>query len=125
MSVSDSLRAVTLITFDELPEHVDLLVIGAGLAGLELSAHATSFGNATVLVVERGPAHSVAHINAAFSQEAAERLWTVPSGDARYWSPWRTETPPHFEVMSGLRRSLRRCWVPKATEGRRVGVSFC
>ncbi|MBW4720415.1 FAD-dependent oxidoreductase [Saccharothrix obliqua] len=89
----------------ELPPAVDVLVVGGGLAGLEVARHLDRAG-ADVLVVEAGPGEDRRHVNAAVKPARAEEMWTDVRTDEHYRRPWTSASGPHFGDGAGLRSRL-------------------
>jgi choline dehydrogenase-like flavoprotein len=89
-----------------LPETAEILIVGGGMAGLQLAFELNRNGADDVVVLEAGPDSGASHINAANSPEDALRLWLEPGADDHYWKPWRSESVPHFHTMAGLRRRM-------------------
>ncbi|OAR27668.1 hypothetical protein A8W25_01260 [Streptomyces sp. ERV7] len=82
------------------------MVVGGGLAGLELAKVLDSRGIGDVIVLDAGPADDLRHVNTAEPPEAALRMWLEPHSDPSFTRPWTPLTPPHFTLGAGLRRRL-------------------
>lgn len=90
----------------DLPAHCYAVVVGGGLAGLELAKSLEAQGGGDVIVLDAGPADDLRHVNTAQSPDAALRLWLEPHTDPTFTRPWTPLTPPHFTLGAGLRRRL-------------------
>jgi choline dehydrogenase-like flavoprotein len=91
---------------DALPKSADIVIVGGGMAGLELAKELDRLGGRKVVVLEAGPADDVAHINSVNDAQDALRFWLEPGVDPHHWLPWTSASEPHFKVMAGLRRRL-------------------
>lgn len=91
---------------EDLPEAARVVIVGGGMAGLQLAGELSRLGVADLLVIEAGPNAGSAHINAVNDPEKALRLWLEPGLDPHYWRPWRSTTPPHYDTMSAMRRRV-------------------
>lgn len=89
-----------------LPDSASIVIVGGGLAGLELAKELDRAGHPDVLVLEAGPADDLAHINAVNSPNKALRLWLEPNTDPYFWRPWVSKSVPHYDRTAGLRRRL-------------------
>ncbi len=95
--------STALVAADENPP---VIIVGGGLAGLELARHLDVPGGPRTLVLEAGPADAALHINAAHAPNEALRMWLTPSSDEHFWRPWTAADPPHYDLTAGLRRRL-------------------
>ncbi|MFB7493556.1 GMC family oxidoreductase [Streptomyces sp. NPDC056161] len=93
-------------TWDELPDHVDVLIVGGGLAGLELAKHLELSGAEDVLVAEAGAHGDLDHVYAANDAASADTIWTDETADEYFVQLWNSVTEPHFSRGSGIRRRL-------------------
>ncbi|MBM9503814.1 GMC family oxidoreductase [Streptomyces sp. KK5PA1] len=82
------------------------MIVGGGLAGLEVARNLAALGVEDVLVVEAGPARDLLHINSANDPDQALRTFLDPAGDPHFHRPWTPESAPHYAVNSGLRKRL-------------------
>ncbi|MGW3953768.1 GMC oxidoreductase [Streptomyces sp. NPDC004752] len=93
-------------TWDELPDHADVLIVGGGLAGLELAKHLELADADDVLVAEAGAHSDLRHVYAANDAASADRMWTDETADEYFVRLWDSATAPHFSQGSGIRRRL-------------------
>ncbi|MEU5539311.1 GMC oxidoreductase [Streptomyces sp. NPDC020362] len=82
------------------------VIVGGGLAGLELARQLETYGAGDVLVLEAGSRTELRHVNMTESGEDALRLWLAPDTDSTFRRPWTSLTPPHYTGASGVRRRL-------------------
>lgn len=101
-----TLSSDVLWTWDELPREAGILIIGGGLAGLELAKQLDLAGADDVLVVEAGAAHDLRHVYSVNDATAADRMWTDEHADRYFVRSWESATEPHFSLGSGIRRRL-------------------
>ncbi|MFJ9159341.1 GMC family oxidoreductase [Streptomyces griseoviridis] len=106
MSPKTSLDRELILSWHALPDHADVLVVGGGLAGLELARHLEPAGVTDVLVAEAGAHDDLRHVYAANDPAHADRIWTDDTADAYFAQPWVSATEPHFSEGSGIRRRL-------------------
>src|SRR5689334_10498546 len=71
----------------DLPAHCYAVVVGGGLAGLELAKSLEAQGGGDVIVLDAGPADDLRHVNTAQSPDAALRLWLEPHTDPTFTRP--------------------------------------
>ena len=88
------------------PEACDVLVVGAGLAGLETAKQLDLRGATSVLVLETGPRAELRHLNTVFPPDRALRMWLDTDTDPHFHRSWKTLAPPHYMVSSGIRRRV-------------------
>ena len=84
----------------------EVLVVGGGLAGLEVANELVRRGAERVAVLEAGPAADLRHINVTHTEPEAHRIWLEPDADPNFHRPWISTCPPHYQGSSGLRRRL-------------------
>ncbi|MEV4971611.1 GMC family oxidoreductase [Streptomyces scopuliridis] len=106
MPQSTSLGPHLVRNWDELPDRADILIVGGGLAGLELAKHLELAGAGDVLVVEAGAGDDLQHVYAANDTASADRIWTDEQSDEYFVRLWNSATEPHFAQGSGLRRRV-------------------
>lgn len=82
------------------------VVIGGGLAGLEVARQLVEHDAGPVLVLESGPAGDPRHTNVTHPPAAAAALWLEPQDDPYFRRPWSSANPPHFAGSAGLRSRL-------------------
>lgn len=87
------------------PESVDLLIVGAGMAGLATAAEVETHSGPRTLVVEAGPDAGQDHFRWAFGEEQANTQWLHPETDPWFWRPYTT-TGSSFMGLAGLRRRV-------------------
>ncbi|GHF52198.1 oxidoreductase [Streptomyces mashuensis] len=83
-----------------------VVVVGGGLAGLELAAALSDQGVEDVLVLEAGPGEDLDHIHRAHPRDRATELVFAPERDPYFRRPWDSASAPHYTGISGLRRRL-------------------
>ncbi len=83
-----------------------IVIVGGGMAGLEVAARLSSEGVENIVVLEAGPVGDLRHNNMATTADAALRSWLIPETDPYFACPWRSINPPHYTGPSGLRRRL-------------------
>ena len=89
---------------DSLPSSCNLVIVGAGLAGLELANSLERSGALDAVVLEAGPCRDLRHVNVAHSPATALRRWLVPETDDCFRQPWTSLSPPHYTGSSGVRQ---------------------
>ena len=89
-----------------LPTFARTIVVGAGLAGLELVDELARQGGDDILLIEAGGADDLRHVNVAHDPRTALRLWLDSRTDPTFTRPWKSLTPPHYGGSSGVRRRL-------------------
>ncbi|MFI0260617.1 GMC family oxidoreductase [Streptomyces sp. NPDC017056] len=89
-----------------VPERAGIVVVGGGLAGLELAGELAGHGVGDVLVLEAGPGDDLAHIHLEQDQDAATELVFAPDRDPCFRRTWVSDAAPHYTGISGLRRRL-------------------
>ncbi|MFD9948490.1 hypothetical protein ACFWYW_41800 [Nonomuraea sp. NPDC059023] len=96
----------SLIDQDVLPRHSRVVIVGGGLAGLEVARHLEARQVDDVLVLEAGPGDELRHVNQVHDGDRALRQWLLPETDPYYVRPWAALNAPHFTGTSGLRRRV-------------------
>jgi choline dehydrogenase-like flavoprotein len=89
-----------------LPRSCRTLVVGAGLAGLEIAKELEARGVADVVVLEAGPADDLRHTHIAHSGDEALEMWLAPGRDPYLRRPWESLNPPHYRAGSGIRQRV-------------------
>jgi choline dehydrogenase-like flavoprotein len=93
-------------TASAVPQRCEVIIVGAGLAGLEIASELEERGVSDVVILDAGPAHDLRHVNCAHDSEDALRRWLEPSTDEYFRRPWVSKTPPHYDGLSGVRRRV-------------------
>jgi choline dehydrogenase-like flavoprotein len=91
---------------DVVPSRAGVVIVGGGMAGLELAKHLDLAGTTDVVVIESGPDGDRRHVNAVNDPTAALGLWLGSEAAAELWRPWESATPPFYARRGGLRRRL-------------------
>ncbi|WP_055523250.1 FAD-binding protein [Streptomyces graminilatus] len=89
----------------ELPAHAATVVVGGGLAGLELATALAENGARDVLLLESGPGDDLVHIHRSLPQDRATEAVFAPENDPWFHRPWESDSA-HYTGISGLRRRL-------------------
>jgi choline dehydrogenase-like flavoprotein len=89
----------------QLPRAADVIVVGAGLAGLALARRLAVSHSGRVLVVESGPDAGRDHYRWENDPERANALWLDPAADPHLSRPYRP-TDAGYRGIAGLRRRL-------------------
>jgi choline dehydrogenase-like flavoprotein len=97
---------MNLVDQGRLPDRAETLIVGGGLAGLQLAKELDRRGATGVLVLEAGPADDLTHINTAHDADTALRMWVEPYTDPYFWRPWKTVSEPHYGGAAGLRKRM-------------------
>jgi choline dehydrogenase-like flavoprotein len=87
------------------PRGADVVIVGAGMAGLAVAADLVARTDASVVVLEAGPDAGHHHIRQVYSEEVANRLWLAPETDPTFWRPYQA-SGAHYLGISGLRRRV-------------------
>ena len=90
---------------DAVPAHADLVIVGAGMAGLTLAAELEAASGAVPLVLEAGPDSGLDHYRYALDQRRAQAYWLTPEVDPDFWRPYQS-AGDSFGGIAGLRRRL-------------------
>lgn len=88
-----------------VPGSAECVIVGGGLAGLELAAQLALRGGRPPLVIEAGPDRGSEHYRWALNGAAADRYWIDPSQDESFWRPYEANDGS-FVGLAGLRRRL-------------------
>jgi len=84
-----------------------VIVVGGGLAGLELAHRLDRAGLDDVVVLEQGPeADYGLHNNASMSDREALEAWLGYDRDPHFRRGWMSARPPHYSAGSGERAVL-------------------
>ncbi|WJS05581.1 FAD-dependent oxidoreductase (plasmid) [Roseibium aggregatum] len=83
----------------------DVVIIGAGMAGLAVARDLVERTNASVVVLEAGPDAGHHHIRQVYSEDEANRMWLAPEADPNFWRPYDA-SGAHYLGISGLRRRV-------------------
>ncbi|RST25120.1 hypothetical protein EF908_01475 [Streptomyces sp. WAC04770] len=89
-----------------LPRYARTVIVGGGLAGVELAAALAGHGAQDVLLLEAGPGEDLTHIHMMHPRGDATEVVFAPERDPHFHRPWRSDAPPHYTGISGLRRRL-------------------
>lgn len=90
-------------TGERTPRSFDIVVVGAGMAGLAVAAELGRRGIPGVGVLDAGAYEDARHVVRA--RPDAGRLWANPDLDPTFWRPWRARGI-EYAGMSGLRRRV-------------------
>lgn len=91
---------------EALPRSCRILIVGGGLAGLQVARELEHRGLSEAIVIEGGPADDLRHVHTAHPPAQARRVWLAPEHDPCFRRRWTTRTPPHYSGLSGLRQRL-------------------
>lgn len=94
-----------MVSDTAVPGSAECVIVGGGLAGLELAAQLATRGVRPPLVIEAGPDRGAEHYRWAFNGAAADRYWIDPSQDESFWRPYEANDGS-FVGLAGLRRRL-------------------
>lgn len=82
-----------------------IVVVGGGLAGLEVATALVEHGTDDVLLIEAGPGDDLTHIHLGLPQDGATETVFAPENDPYFQRPWESDST-HYTGISGLRRRL-------------------
>jgi choline dehydrogenase-like flavoprotein len=85
---------------------IDLVIVGAGLSGLQVAKDLSRYGATRVWVFEAGPNLGLEHLFWEFDTKYAHEMWQLLREDKSFYRPWTPDTQPHYSGVSGLRRRL-------------------
>lgn len=89
-----------------LPASCHVVIVGAGLAGLETTLALEREKHHGVVVLDAGPAADLRHINASCAPDDALAMWLDYDADPCFRRSWLSDSPPHYATGSGLRRRV-------------------
>lgn len=91
---------------DEYVDHLpaDVVVVGAGMSGLQFAKDVSRHAN--VVTLEAGRNLGTKHIYWDTDSYSAQKQWQSPNEDISFNRPWVACTPPHYSGTSGLRQRL-------------------
>ncbi|GAA4964795.1 choline dehydrogenase-like flavoprotein [Nonomuraea thailandensis] len=89
-----------------LPGRAGVIVVGGGMAGLELAGQLHRSGAGEVLVIESGPGLESRHVSQSYPERRAGEVVLRPERDRHFFRGWEPVGSPHFADGSGLRRRL-------------------
>ncbi|MDQ5890111.1 MAG: hypothetical protein QG609_604, partial [Patescibacteria group bacterium] len=90
----------------EMPKEANIIVVGAGLSGLELVSELLKCGIPNVVLLESGSYDRIAHTNSYLTPRESFTFWQSPELDPDFYQPWRSDSTPHYCGLSGLRRGI-------------------
>lgn len=105
VSKNDRRRASFASAADGVPEHAGIVVVGGGLAGLEVVTALAETGAHDVLLLEAGPGDDLTHIHLSLPHDRATEAVFAPENDPWFHRPWESDSA-HYTGISGLRRRL-------------------
>lgn len=96
------------LIYDQFPNnsHIDILIIGAGLSGLQVAKDLGARNVDNIWVFEAGPNMGLQHINLKYDDNQTFRMWKLLTEDTSFYRPWISVSPPYYSGTSGLRRRL-------------------
>ncbi len=105
VSKNDRRRASFASAADGVPERAGIVVVGGGLAGLEVVTALAEHNAQDILLLESGPGDDLAHIHLSLPQDQATEAVFAPENDPWFHRPWESDSA-HYTGISGLRRRL-------------------
>ncbi len=91
---------------DNRPRGATVVVVGAGLSGLELAAELLKAGVDDIVVLEAGQKNALDHTNSQLDPSESFHFWQTPELDPAFHRPWFSNSPPHYSGVVGLRRGV-------------------
>ncbi|WP_145547666.1 GMC oxidoreductase [Yersinia intermedia] len=91
---------------NDIPSRINILILGAGMSGLELAKHLSCRGIKDTVVIEAGPADDCNHINASGECDRANEYWKNEDSDKYAYRSWHSLNEPHFAKGTCLRRRV-------------------
>ncbi len=91
---------------DHIHTDINILILGAGMSGLELAKYLSQRDAKNVVVIDVGPADDCCHINAGEEFQYADKFWKNEEYDRYAYRPWHSLSEPHFSKGSCLRRRV-------------------
>ncbi|WP_145570891.1 GMC oxidoreductase [Yersinia bercovieri] len=96
----------TLNNENDLSSEINVLILGAGMSGLELAKHLNLRSVKNIVVIDVGPTGDCRHINVGDEYQYADEFWKNEESDKYAFRPWRSLSEPHFSKGSCLRRRV-------------------
>ncbi|CNE84823.1 oxidoreductase [Yersinia frederiksenii] len=93
-------------TAPDIPSKIHILILGAGMSGLELAKHLNEREIEDIVVIDAGPADDFNHINAGEDYLRADEFWKNESTDKYAYRSWHSLSEPHFSKGTCLRRRV-------------------
>lgn len=90
----------------EIPDKINILILGGGMSGLELAKHLNNREVENIVVIEAGPADDYNHINAGKEFQRADELWKNEDLDQYAYRSWQSLSEPHYSKGTCLRRRV-------------------
>lgn len=90
----------------ELPDKIDILILGGGMSGLELAKNLNNREVDDIVVIEAGPADDLNHINAGKEFQHADEYWKNEELDKYAYRSWQSLSEPHYSKGTCLRRRV-------------------
>lgn len=102
----NTIDSITPSKVTELPDRINILILGGGMSGLELAKHLNNREIENVVVIEAGPADDFNHINAGEEYQRANEFWKNEDSDKYAYRSWCSLSEPHFSKGTCLRRRV-------------------
>ncbi|MFD7507731.1 GMC family oxidoreductase [Streptomyces sp. NPDC059853] len=90
---------------DRIPRQAEIVIVGGGLAGLEVARVLEQGGRDDVLVLEAGPVADLRHVNQTNDDAISAAKCFSPDTDGHFHRPHGSANR-HYRLNSGLRRRL-------------------